>query len=169
MNGQYEERTRTKVRAAPLVFFSPPSSKLHAREYNKHSMKRDETHCLQRFSASCILYLHTVHSNLSTTFLVVLACTPCSTLRTSASHMHAHLFVEHGFRLTTITWLLAVISTLSLHEQRVFALLILGDLVWAAAVIPSVHAGKVGRRARTCAFCTVCPCSLASMSCWSET
>ena len=32
------------------------------------------THCLQRFKESCILYLHTVHSNLSTTFLVVFAC-----------------------------------------------------------------------------------------------
>jgi hypothetical protein len=31
------------------------------------------THCLQRFRDSCILYLHTVHSNRSTTFFVVLA------------------------------------------------------------------------------------------------
>jgi len=33
-----------------------------------------ETYCLQRFNASCILYLHTVHSNRSTTFFVVFAC-----------------------------------------------------------------------------------------------
>src|SRR5258705_13359626 len=37
--------------------------------------RKDNTHCLQRFNASCILYLQTVHSSLSTTFFVVLACT----------------------------------------------------------------------------------------------
>ena len=31
------------------------------------------THCLQRFRVSCILYLHTLHSSLNTTFFVVFA------------------------------------------------------------------------------------------------
>lgn len=34
---------------------------------------RKTTHCLQRFNDSCILYLHTVHSNRNTTFFVVFA------------------------------------------------------------------------------------------------
>ena len=34
------------------------------------------TYCLQRLSASCILYLQTVHSSRSTIFFVVLAYTP---------------------------------------------------------------------------------------------
>jgi hypothetical protein len=33
------------------------------------------THCLQRLSDICILYLHTVHSRRSTTFFVVFAYT----------------------------------------------------------------------------------------------
>ena len=42
------------------------------------------THCLQRFKESCILYLHTVHSNLSTTFFVVFACLQLLYVRTIA-------------------------------------------------------------------------------------
>ena len=36
-------------------------------------MEMGDTHCLQRFKASCILYLQTVHSRRNTTFFVVLA------------------------------------------------------------------------------------------------
>ena len=41
------------------------------------------------------------------------------------------LLVEDGLGLTTITGLLAVITTLSLGGERVLALLVLGDLVGA--------------------------------------
>ena len=39
------------------------------------------------------------------------------------------LLVEDGLSLTTITGLLSVVTTLSLREERVLALLVLGDLV----------------------------------------
>ena len=42
------------------------------REY-RQELSNDGTHCLQRLSVSCILYLHDVHSSLSTTFFVVFA------------------------------------------------------------------------------------------------
>ena len=67
---------RTKVRAAPFVFFSPPSSKLWSvcSQETGRWKRRQWTYCLQRLRDNCILYLHTVHSNRSTTFFVVFAC-----------------------------------------------------------------------------------------------
>ena len=41
------------------------------------------------------------------------------------------LLVEDGFSLTTVTRLLAVITSFSLGEKRVLALFILGHFVWA--------------------------------------
>lgn len=40
-----------------------------------------------------------------------------------------YLLVKHRFGLTTITWLLAVITALSLSSQTIFSLLVLGNLV----------------------------------------
>ena len=43
-----------------------------------------------------------------------------------------HLLVEDGLRLTTVTGLLAIVTTLSLSRQRILALLVLGHLVGTA-------------------------------------
>lgn len=40
--------------------------------------------------------------------------------------------MEHGLCLTTITGLLTVVAAFSLGEKGIFALFVLGDLVWAA-------------------------------------
>lgn len=42
-----------------------------------------------------------------------------------------HLLVEDGLGLTTVSRLLSVVSSLSLGKQRIFTLLVLGDLVGA--------------------------------------
>lgn len=39
----------------------------------RRTNKNGSAHCLQRFRVSCILYLHTLHSSLNTTFFVVFA------------------------------------------------------------------------------------------------
>ena len=39
----------------------------------RRTKENGSTHCLQRFRVSCILYLHTLHSSLNTTFFVVFA------------------------------------------------------------------------------------------------
>lgn len=73
--------------------------------------------------------LHWVHSNRSTTFLVVFAlCDGINMLNNLRGVWHPYL-VEDGLGLTTITTLLAIITTLSLGEQRGFAGLVLCDLV----------------------------------------
>jgi hypothetical protein len=52
------------------------------------------------------------------------------------------LLVENGLGLTSVTGLLSVISPLSLGHQRVFTLLVLGDLV--RLVLPALLALAVG-------------------------
>ena len=49
----------------------------------------------------------------------------------SHRNVYTHLLVEDGLGLTTVTGLLAVITTLSLSRQRVLALLVLRHLVGA--------------------------------------
>jgi hypothetical protein len=72
--------------------------------------------------------LQAVHSNRSTTFLVVFALYTSSEPAVSVVVDKAHL-VEDRLGLTTITTLLAVIATLSLGEQRSLARLVLCNLV----------------------------------------
>ena len=99
------------------------------------------TYCLQRLIASCILYLQTVHSSRSTIFFVVLAYTPHQSDHPSKailprrSNTGTHLLVEDGLGLTTVTGLLAHVTTLSLDYLRVLALLVLGDLVGTIGAI----------------------------------
>lgn len=62
------------------------------------------TYCLQRLMASCILYLHTVHSSRSTTFFVVFACTRTVNDPPCPSYIvWTYLLVEDGLCLTTVT------------------------------------------------------------------
>jgi predicted PurR-regulated permease PerM len=72
--------------------------------------------------------LQAVHSSRSTTFLVVFALYGVVSGVWSGRWVRTHL-VEHGLGLTTVTALLAVITTLSLGEQRGLAGLVLCDLV----------------------------------------
>jgi hypothetical protein len=78
------------------------------------------------------LVLHSTHSNRRTTFFVVLAvemseCVP----RVLGSEILGlrTLLVEDGLGLTTITGLFAIITTLSLGEERGLSSLVLGNLV----------------------------------------
>ena len=96
---------------------------------------RNMTYCLHRLSDICILYLQTVHSSRSTIFLVVFACYPMQNKVISilivAQSLITHLLVEDGLGLTTVTGLLAHVTTLSLDDLRILALLVLRHLVGA--------------------------------------
>ena len=72
--------------------------------------------------------LQAVHSSRSTTFLVVFALCTIVSHRFMRGIFRTYL-VEDGLGLTTITALLAIITTLSLGEQRGLTSLVLGDLV----------------------------------------
>jgi hypothetical protein len=61
------------------------------------------TYCLQRFSDSCILYLHTVHSSRSTTFFVVFAYFQTVNRYQMMKEAPTYLLVEHRLSLTTIS------------------------------------------------------------------
>jgi hypothetical protein len=62
---------------------------------------------------------------------------------TPAANTHGlSLLVENGLGLTSVSGLLSVISPLSLGHQRVFTLLVLGDLV--RLVLPALLALAVG-------------------------
>ena len=76
-----------------------------------------------------------------------------------------HLLVEDGLRLTTVTRLLTVVTTLSLRGQRILALLVLGHLVGPARRSKRVRISQALSRQEskerlTCASGTACPCSL---------
>ena len=68
------------------------------------------------------------------------------------------LLVEDRLGLTTITTLLAVITTLSLGEQRSFSGLVLGDLVLGVCNV-SVCDFVSSCWLKTNASCSPCPCS----------
>ena len=77
------------------------------------------THCLQRLRARCERYLHTVHSRRRTTFLV-------------AGKLNARtlgLLLEDGLGLTTVTRLLADVTTLTLRVLGCLTSLVLSHLV----------------------------------------
>jgi hypothetical protein len=99
----------------------------------KRTGRNKTTYCLQRFSDSCILYLHTVHSSRSTTFFVVFAYFQIRGFSKSAISGHnktsTHLLVEDRLSLTTISRLLPVVTALSLCEKRVLALLVLSHFM----------------------------------------
>ena len=90
--------------------------------------------CFVRFKGSCILYLHSLHSRRSVTFLVVLACTRTTKQWTAREGRESrgvatNLLVEDGLCLTTVTLLLPVVTPLSLGKPRRLARLVLRDLV----------------------------------------
>ena len=81
----------------------------------------------------------------------------------------SYLFVENRLRLTTITLLLAIITTFTLSSCRIFALLVLGYFVRAGKKALRGRSLMWGSRfRRTCASCTVCPCSLKHASLGQE-
>lgn len=51
--------------------------------------------------------------------------------------MRTHLLVENRLSLTTIAWLLPVVTALSLCEQRVLALLVLSHFMWSKPIVRS--------------------------------
>jgi hypothetical protein len=74
---------------------------------------------------TCALVLHCVHSRRRTTFLVVFAL--CLGVSRPFLHLECvrSYLVEDGLGLTSVTGLLAVITTLTLREQRSLASLVL--------------------------------------------
>jgi hypothetical protein len=73
---------------------------------------------------TCALVLHCVHSRRRTTFLVVFALCMLLAQITRACLGWTYL-VEDGLGLTSVTGLLAIITTLSLSEQRSLSSLVL--------------------------------------------
>lgn len=74
----------------------------------------------------------------------------------------AHLLVEDGLSLTTITGLLAIVTALSLREERGLARLVLRYLVRAIQTTTFQHllTHTQNITPRTYASCKLCPCSL---------
>lgn len=136
------QRPAQNWRAAPLVFFSPPSSKLGRREWEGRVNEGEDV-----LLATLQCHLHLV-------------------LADGAFQTQDNLFrrlcllVEHRLGLSTITGLLAVVTTLSLCEERVLALLVLCDLVGTGRdpSVTSSNSNEAGRL--TCVCGTPCPCSL---------
>lgn len=73
---------------------------------------------------TCALVLHCVHSRRRTTFLVVFALCDLSACAQCSDEDESYL-VEDGLGLTSVTGLLAVITTLTLREQRGLSCLVL--------------------------------------------
>ena len=80
-----------------------------------------------------------------------------------------HLLVEDGLGLTTITGLLSVVTTLSLREEGILALLVLGHLMGTIFCrTMSEYSEDSTASPHTCASCMFCPCSLIFRSQLSE-
>jgi hypothetical protein len=71
------------------------------------------------------------------------------------------LLVEHGLRLTTITGLFAIITTLSLREQRRLFLL---DADRSRGLFSVPFRPYIGSPCAVCAFCSPCPYSRCVLS-----
>lgn len=70
--------------------------------------------------------------------------------------------MEDGLGLTTVTGLLAVVTTLALGGERVLALLVLRHLMRPINIYQYDHITITYTIRRTCAFCTACLRSLPS-------